>query len=201
MVIKKIVLSIMHTNCYFIINNGDCIVIDPASDADKILDFAKNNNVNIKAILLTHGHFDHVGACKELQKHGIKTYISKIENKNLKENPKLLGLRPSMSFDADYELFDGEELDLIGLKIKCLLTSGHTDGSMCFLVDDNLFCGDTIFAGGNYGRCDLFSGNFDSIQDSIKNIIFKLADNTKLLPGHGEGSFVQNEKQYYPAFK
>lgn len=201
MVIKKIMLSIMQTNCYFVINNGECVVIDPASDADKIFEFAKNNNAIIKAVLLTHGHFDHVGACKELQKQGIKTYISKIDNKNLKQNPKLLGLRPSMIFDADYELSDGEELDLIGLKIKCLLTSGHTEGSMCFLVENNLFCGDTIFAGGSYGRCDLFSGNFEKIQDSINNIIFKLADNTKLLPGHGKESCVKIEKQYYPAFK
>jgi len=194
MVIKKLVLGILQTNCYFVINNGDCVVIDPASDADKILNFAKNHDINIKAVLLTHGHFDHVGACKELQKQGIKICVSQTENKNLKENPKLLGLRPSMFFDADCELFDGEELDLIGLKIKCLLTSGHTEGSMCFLVDDNLFCGDTIFAGGSYGRCDLFSGDYQKIKHSIKNVIFKLDENIKLFPGHGDESDIKTEK-------
>ena len=200
MVIKKLVLGILQTNCYFVINNGDCVVIDPASDADKILDFAKNHDINIKAVLLTHGHFDHVGACKELQKQGIKIYVSKIESENLKQNSKNLGLRPSIFFDADCELFDGEELDLIGLKFKCFLTSGHTEGSMCFLVENYLFCGDTIFAGGSYGRCDLFSGDYQKIKHSIKNVIFKLDENIKLFPGHGDESDIKTEKKLLRIF-
>lgn len=200
MVIKKLTLGFMKTNCYFVINNNECLIIDPACDTENIINFAKKNNLIVKAILLTHGHFDHVGACKDLQKIGIKTYVSKIEAKNLIENPNLLGLRQSTFFEPDFLLEDGEELKVIGLKIKCLLTSGHTEGSMSFLIENNLFCGDTIFAGGSYGRTDLFSGDFDKIKNSIKNIIFSLDENVKLFPGHGKESDIKTEKHLLTDF-
>lgn len=194
MVIEKLVLGILQTNCYFVINNDECIVIDPATSFEKIINFAKQRNLKIAAVILTHGHFDHVGACKKLQENGIKIYCSAVEAKELINNPKLLGLRESMFFEPDYLIFDGEELNLIGLKIKCFLTSGHTIGSMSYLIGDNLFCGDTIFAGGSYGRCDLYSGDFEKIKHSINKIIFSLNDDTKLYPGHGKSSFVGKEK-------
>ncbi len=194
MVIKKLVLGILHTNCYFIVNNGQCIIIDPATDASRIMEYAKSLNAEIKAVILTHGHFDHVGACANLQKNGIKVYVSRIDGEVLKENPALLGLRKNMFFVPDYYLDDGDEINLIGLNIKCILTSGHTEGSMSYLIEDNLFCGDTIFAGGIYGRCDLYSGNYEKIKHSIKDIIFSLDENISLFCGHGKESVIKWEK-------
>lgn len=194
MVIKKLVLGILHTNCYFIVNNGQCIIIDPATDASRIIEYAKSLNAEIKAVILTHGHFDHVGACANLQKNGIKIYVSRIDGEVLKENPVLLGLRKNMFFVPDYYLDDGDEINLIGLNIKCILTSGHTEGSMSYLIEDNLFCGDTIFAGGIYGRCDLYSGNYENIKHSIKDVIFSLDENISLFCGHGKESVIKWEK-------
>lgn len=194
MVIKKLVLGILHTNCYFIVNNGQCIIIDPATDASRIIEYAKSLNAEIKAVILTHGHFDHVGACANLQKNGIKIYVSRIDGEVLKENPALLGLRKNMFFVPDYYLDDGDEINLIGLNIKCILTSGHTEGSMSYLIEDNLFCGDTIFAGGIYGRCDLYSGNYEKIKHSIKDVIFSLDENISLFCGHGKESVIKWEK-------
>ncbi len=194
MVIKKLVLGILHTNCYFIVNNGQCIIIDPATDASRIIEYAKSLNAEIKAVILTHGHFDHVGACANLQKNGIKIYVSRIDGEVLKENPVLLGLRKNMFFVPDYYLDDGDEINLIGLNIKCILTSGHTEGSMSYLIEDNLFCGDTIFAGGIYGRCDLYSGNYEKIKHSIKDVIFSLDENISLFCGHGKESVIKWEK-------
>lgn len=194
MVIKKLVLGILHTNCYFIVNNGQCIIIDPATDASRIMEYAKSLNAEIKAVILTHGHFDHVGACANLQKNGIKIYVSRIDGEVLKENPALLGLRNNMFFVPDYYLDDGDEINLIGLNIKCILTSGHTEGSMSYLIEDNLFCGDTIFAGGIYGRCDLYSGNYGKIKHSIKDVIFSLDENISLFCGHGKESVIKWEK-------
>ncbi len=194
MVIKKLVLGILHTNCYFIVNNGQCIIIDPATDASRIIEYAKSLNAEIKAVILTHGHFDHVGACANLQKNGIKIYVSRIDGEVLKENPVLLGLRKNMFFVPDYYLDDGDEIKLIGLNIKCILTSGHTEGSMSYLIEDNLFCGDTIFAGGIYGRCDLYSGNYENIKHSIKDVIFSLDENISLFCGHGKESVIKWEK-------
>lgn len=194
MVIKKLVLGILHTNCYFIVNNGQCIIIDPATDASRIMEYAKSLNAEIKAVILTHGHFDHVGACANLQKNGIKIYVSRIDGEVLKENPALLGLRKNMFFVPDYYLDDGDEINLIGLNIKCILTSGHTEGSMSYLIEDNLFCGDTIFAGGIYGRCDLYSGNYEKIKHSIKDVIFSLDENISLFCGHGKESVIKWEK-------
>lgn len=194
MVIKKLVLGVMQTNCYFVIKNNECLVIDPACDTEEIINFASQNNLKILCALITHGHFDHVGACKQLQQHGIKCYVSRLDGEILKEKPKMLGLRPSMFFVPDFLLEDGDTLKISNFEIKCLLTSGHTKGSMCFLIDDVLFCGDTIFAGGSYGRTDLFSGNFEEIKDSIKNKIFCLDENIKLFCGHGKESDIKTEK-------
>lgn len=200
MVIKKLVLGLLQTNCYFVIKNDKCLVIDPASDCEKILNFAKENNAEIVAVLLTHGHFDHVGACGDLQKNGIKIYCGKLDGKILIENPKLLGLRKTMFFEPDVMLEDGDILNFDDIQVKCFLTSGHTEGAMSYLVENNLFCGDTIFAGGNYGRCDLFSGDIKKIKHSIFNVIFKLSDETKLFCGHGEESTIKIEKKLLTDF-
>jgi len=194
MEIKKLVLGPLKTNCYFILNGNECVVIDPAINSKKILEFAKENGANIKAILLTHGHFDHCSAVKSLQDAGIVVYTSKFDYEILKDNPKLFGLNPEKAFVANFLVEENQELNLIGLKIKVLTTPGHTEGCVSYLIENNLFCGDTIFAGGGYGRCDLFSSDFYKIKNSIKEKLFKLKDDTIVLPGHGEISTIGQEK-------
>lgn len=200
MEIKKLVLGPLRTNCYFVINNKECIVIDPATNSEKILDFAKENNVKIKAILLTHGHFDHCSAVKNLQETGIKVYCSEFDYNILKNSPKDFGLNPAFGFAADFIVNDNQEINLIGIKVKVISTAGHTEGSTSYLIEDNLFCGDTLFAGGNYGRCDLFSGNFEKIKHSIKEKLFVLNNDIKVYSGHGDESIIGIEKKLLNAF-
>jgi len=200
MEIKKLVLGPLKTNCYFIINNNECIIIDAATNSEKILEFAKDLNVNIKAILLTHAHFDHCSAVKNLQELGIKVYTSKFDYEILKNTPKDFGLNPTKGFTADFVVEDNEELNLIGLKIKVISTPGHTEGCVSYLIQDNLFCGDTLFSGGDYGRYDLYSGDFEKLKHSIKEKLFKLNDNVKIFPGHGEETTIFEEKKLLTDF-
>ncbi|MBE5746280.1 MAG: MBL fold metallo-hydrolase [Clostridiales bacterium] len=195
MEIKKLVLGRLYTNCYFVINNDECIVIDSATNSEEILEFAEKLNVKIKAILLTHGHFDHCTACKQLQENNIKIYVSEHDGLVIENEPKNMGLLKSYSFKPDVLLKGDEELELIGLKIKVINTSGHTKGSVCYLINDVLFSGDTLFANGSYGRCDFYSGNFEDIKNSILNRLFNLSDNIKVLPGHGEATTIKQAKK------
>lgn len=194
MEIKSLILGPLQTNCYFVLNGKECLVIDPATNSKKILEFAKENNVKIKAILLTHGHFDHCSATQSLQNTGIKVYTSKFDYEILKNSPKDFGLNPTKGFTADFVVEDNQEIDLIGLNIKVITTPGHTEGCVSYLIDNNLFCGDTIFAGGDWGRCDLFSGNYEKIKHSIKEKLFTLQDIVKVFPGHGIDTTIGEEK-------
>lgn len=192
--IKKLVLGPLGTNCYFVINNKECIVIDSSTNANKILEFTENLGLKIKAVLLTHGHFDHCIACKTLQELNIPIYVSEFDGNEIKNNPTNMGLNKKYSFNPNILLKGNEELNLIGLKIKVFKTRGHTEGSLCYLIDDYLFSGDTLFKG-TYGRCDFYSGSFDNIKDSIQNILFKLEENIKVLPGHGESTTIKEAKK------
>lgn len=200
MEIKKLVLGPLQTNCYIVINGDNCIIIDPAYDGEKITNFLKQNFLNLKAILLTHGHFDHVGACKYFQNQGIKIYASKIEAKLLKDFPKGFGISKNIIFNVDECLEDEQEIELIGLNIKVIFSSGHTAGSCCYLIENNLFCGDTLFSGGAYGRCDLYSGDICKMQESIKKLL-KLDESIKLFSGHGYESTIKAEREYYRDFR
>ena len=194
MEVKKLVLGPLKTNCYFVINKEECIIIDPATNSETILEFAKQNKITIKAILLTHGHFDHCSAVQHLQKNRIKVYTSKFDYEILKNSPKYFGLNPTKGFTADFIVDDNQVIELIGLKIKVILTPGHTEGCVSYLIENNLFSGDTIFKGGDFGRCDLFSSNFDKIKYSSKEKLFSLNNETIVYPGHGESTIIGEEK-------
>lgn len=195
MEINKVVLGQLQTNCYIIENNGECIIIDPACSFDYLESWLSARELIPKAILVTHGHFDHCSACKKFQEKGIKIYMSEIDNLIIQNSPRLFGIRQENSFKADYLIKDGDKLNLIGKEIYVISTSGHTDGSLSFLIDNNLFCGDTLFAGGGYGRCDLYSGDYEKIKNSIKNKLFLLQDGTRVFCGHGEETTIKSERE------
>ena len=109
MKIEKLVLGPLKTNCYFIINNEECIVIDSATNADKILEFCESLNVKLKAVLLTHGHFDHCMACKSLQEKNIPIYVSSFDGNEIQNSPKNMGLNSKYSFVPDVLLNGNEE--------------------------------------------------------------------------------------------
>jgi len=165
--------------------------VDPGGNADKILAYISKNKIRATHIFNTHGHADHIFANQELQKelnlkiclHEEDTaFFSKPETLRLEE--KELGI--SMPGRADIYLKDGDVMRVGNLEIKVIHTPGHTPGSACFLVDGNLFTGDTLFVG-DVGRSDLSGGSFSTLLNSIKEKILVLPPETQIWPGHNYG--------------
>lgn len=197
MEIKKIVSSEMDQNCYLISQNGFGILIDPGLDTNKI--FEETENVVINYILLSHCHFDHLYSLNEIK--GAKKVVGT-------KNCSLNMIRPEISLcsldilpkaSCDIEMEDGEEMDFDGIKVKCIHTPGHTTGSCCYLIENNLFSGDTLFSG-NIGRCDLPTGSFSEIENSIRNKLYKLESETLVYPGHGPLTRIGLEKKFNAFF-
>ena len=149
----------------------------------------------LKYILLTHGHFDHIG--------GIRSSVAKVvmhKNdisilKNANEYLEMFGA-PKVSIPKiDLFVEDGDVLKIGNIDIKVIYTPGHTPGGVCYLIENNLFSGDTIFKE-SVGRCDLAGGNFNQLVESIKNKIFTLHDNIQIYPGHGPKTNIEWEKKY-----
>ena len=188
----RLSLGAYQTNCYIIHEESStsCCVIDPGYDADIILDKLEALGLSLEAILLTHGHFDHVGAVKELAAEtGCDVYI----------HPEDLTMPPMMTAGPLYytkTYTEGAQLRLSGLDIGVLHTPGHTPGSVCLLCQTTLFSGDTLFEG-SCGRTDLPGGDWATILKSL-NRLSALEGNLWVLPGHGAATTLRDEKKYNP---
>jgi glyoxylase-like metal-dependent hydrolase (beta-lactamase superfamily II) len=189
------------TNCYLVADDaGRCAVIDPGSHTEKILKKAEEEGFTIEAILLTHGHFDHVMAAPGIQKAtGAKLYIHKNDQPDLA--PEVAGHRgylrePYVMPRVDGNLEDGSEIKAGDLTFRVLHTPGHTLGSVCLLCGDLMFSGDTLFAG-TCGRCDLAGGSLEQMFASLKKLA-QLEGDYKVLPGHMEASTLETERQTNP---
>ena len=192
--IKTVVVGDLGVNCYILSQDDKAILIDPGADYQKI----KNelNGKNVEAVLLTHGHFDHTGAVKQFQKDGAKVYISKEDAKMLLDGYTSLAQPfgyPFTPIKADITFEDNDILDLINIKIQVILTPGHTTGSACFLIDNVLFSGDTLFKR-SIGRTDFPGGDFETISHSIRNKLYVLKEETVVYSGHGEQTTIKEEK-------
>ena len=190
--VHAMALGAYQTNCYIIHDDASkrCCVIDPGYEADTILDKLDALDLTVEAILLTHGHFDHVGAVKELAAEAqCEVYI----------HPDELSMPPMLTagklhYTKTYA--EGTQLKLAGLDITVLHTPGHTPGSVCLLIGDTLFSGDTLFAG-SCGRTDLPGGNWNTIRASLRRLS-DIEANLWVLPGHGPTSQLRDEKKYNP---
>ena len=193
--VHAMALGAYQTNCYIIHDDASksCCVIDPGYDADLILDKLEALGLTLEAILLTHGHFDHVGAVKELASEtGCQVYI----------HPDDLSMPPMMTAGPLYytkTYAEGTQLKLAGLDIAVLHTPGHTPGSVCLLIGDTMITGDTLFAG-SCGRTDLPGGDWATIRTSL-NRLAAIEANLWVLPGHGGTSQLRDEKKYNPYLK
>ena len=179
--------NIYQENCYIIFDDKDSIIIDPGDDFDLIDNAITQNKLVPSAVLLTHGHFDHVGAVKSLkEKYNIKVYMNS-------DDLELLSFMRTKDFDIDVDIKNLEEIFVGNIKIKCIKTPGHSKGSVCYIIDDFLFSGDTLFAG-SIGRCDLPGGSPVALLNTLSTIVVKLDDKFIVLPGHGEKSTIAEEK-------
>ena len=185
-------LGIYFGNCYLIREeqSKSCCVIDPGGNANKVLTYLDENGLTLEAILLTHGHFDHVGAVKELyEKTLCKVYLH-TDDLML---PESLSAGP-LFYTHEYD--EGDVLELAGLTIRVMHTPGHTEGSVCLLVDDVIFSGDTLFSH-SCGRTDLPGGDWATITKSLARLA-NLEGNFWVYPGHGPSTTLRDEKKYNP---
>ena len=190
--IHAMALGDYQTNCYIIHEEASstCCIIDPGYEAVLIMDKLSDLGLTPEAILLTHGHFDHVGAVKDLAAETqCDVYL----------HPEDLSMPPMMTAGALYytkTYVEGSQLKLAGLEISVLHTPGHTPGSVCLLVDTAIFSGDTLFQG-SCGRTDLPGGDWATIGKSL-NRLAALEGNFWVYPGHGPSTTLRDEKKYNP---
>ena len=201
MIIKTFIEPPIDNNNYLIIDEEtkDAALIDCSSIDDRIDDELKKQGANLKYILLTHGHFDHVAG---IRPNRFKTNPQIIMNKEdldwLNKTNQYLPMfgMPEITIpNIDIFVEDNDTIELGTISIKVLHTPGHTQGGVCYLAENKLFSGDTIFREA-VGRCDLEGGNFDQIVESIENKIFTLPTDTIIYPGHGNTTTVGWEKEH-----
>lgn len=185
--VKTIVVGELQTNSYLVFNDTEAILIDPGAEAGKILSCLEKYDLNLKFIVNTHGHIDHISGNDELaEKTGAKVLIHS-EDALMLSCPKL---NLSCSCEKgiiikkpDRILIDNDIIETGNIKMKVISTPGHTRGSISLLLEDKIFCGDTIFAEG-VGRTDFPGGDSKMLMQSIKKLL-QFPENTRLYPGHG----------------
>ena len=190
--VNVLTLGAYQVNCYIIHDeqSTSCCVVDPGYEADTILDKLSELGLTLEAILLTHGHYDHVGAVRDLAADtGCQVWLC-ADDLSLPTNLTAGKLYYTQTYA------EGSQLNLAGLDISVLQTPGHTPGSVCLLVEDTLFSGDTLFAG-SCGRTDLPGGSCADMQASLKRLS-QIEANLWVLPGHGESTMLASEKKYNP---
>lgn len=198
MTVHTLPLGAYQTNTYIVENEGRCVIIDPGYEADTILGFLAERDLTADAILLTHGHFDHVGAVEKIvEATGCKLWMSE-GDWSQRISPLTSYFYPIANCDFTEVQFceDGEEICAAGLTFSVLETPGHTRGSVCYLCNDAMFSGDTLFAG-SCGRTDLPGGDWNTIAQSLKRLA-ELDSNYTVYPGHGNSTTLAAEKQYNP---
>ena len=184
--IDEVTVGPVQTRCYILSREGgdSCLVIDPGDEAERIRRAAGGRK--IEAVLLTHGHFDHIGAAAALMKEGTRLLVHPLDEKMLSD-PEMnagmmfLGRRITAPAPTD-RVREGQELTLAGLGIRVLHTPGHTPGSVCYEIENELFTGDTVFEHG-WGRTDLPGGDEAQMFASLRRLMPLVKDRT-FYPGH-----------------
>ena len=196
------------TNCYIIADEvaKEAMIIDPAAEAEKIIEMIKILNVKVKYIYLTHCHADHIGATIKVQEElGGKILIYRNGEKNLNDEKinlsGIVGTTPII-LEPDSKIDDNDTLHIGNIVLKVLYTPGHTDDSTSLYCEEYkmLFSGDTMF-NGTWGRTDLPTSDFNSIMNSISNKILTLPEDTIVYPGHGKSTIIKDEKPIYLELK
>lgn len=202
MQINKMVLGSLATNCYIVCKDSTAIVVDPGADAERIYAKLSELGVTAQAVLLTHGHVDHIMAADSIRKkYGCRIYAGEKEKELLHDTEQNLTemFTKPYTLDADCYVKDGQMLTIGDLVFQVLYTPGHTIGGVCYYVPEYqvVFCGDTIFQE-SVGRTDFPTGDSGALGKAVREKLYTLPDDTKLLPGHGVQTSVGHEKKYNP---
>nr|MBN2278912.1 MBL fold metallo-hydrolase [candidate division Zixibacteria bacterium] len=203
MKIETISVSSFETNCYlaWAVDNRACAVIDPGDEDERIIERIDQLGLEPGAILLTHGHADHIGAVGPIKdKYGIPLYIGCGDESML--------LSPSANISAyfghqiicpaaDEIVGDGDVFKIGSMSFTVIAAPGHSPGGICYFIDKYLFCGDTLFRG-SIGRTDLPGGDYSQLIESIDRNILTLPDEVICFPGHGPATTVGEERKGNP---
>ncbi|MFQ3877647.1 MBL fold metallo-hydrolase [Staphylococcus xylosus] len=200
MKISSLSLGLVETNVYFIENDTSVILVDPVNDSDLIIKKLNQINKKLVAVLLTHGHFDHIGALDDIiEKYDVPVFMHKSEfdfltnvNKNGSEKFKQYGL-PNVISNAKPQPLEEGDANVAGFHFNVLHTPGHSPGSLTFVFNEFAVVGDTLFKQG-IGRTDLYKGDHETLVNSILDKLFELDDDLPLFPGHGPYTTVEDEQ-------
>lgn len=210
MFLKVLVVGPLQTNCIIIAEEKTkkAAIVDPGADADKIYNEIIDNDFQVEYILLTHGHYDHIGAVEELKSRlnpTPKVVIHEDEEIYLKDpNKNLSAFRPQyiekeISFDADILIKDSEHIKLGNIIIEGILLPGHTNSSVCYYIDEAkvLIAGDTLFYH-SIGTSDSYEGPFGDLIVNIDKRLFTLDDEVVVYPGHARSTTIKEEREKNP---
>jgi glyoxylase-like metal-dependent hydrolase (beta-lactamase superfamily II) len=202
--VGRILVGSFRENCYYLYREGsrETAVVDPGYDGQGIYRKLADKGLVVKAILLTHGHFDHILGCEELRKvTGAPVYAMEAEKVILEDAGNNLSRRFASPFTvlADYYFRDGDKLDLCGMSLQVIGVPGHTIGGCCFYLEKEgiLISGDSLFRE-SVGRTDHPTGNTEQLITAITDKLLILPGKTKVYPGHGETTTLEHEKRYNP---
>lgn len=200
--IEQRVIGPCITNVYLLISEkNNAVLIDPADDADQIIQWIKESGATLKYIFITHGHADHVLALREVRDaFHVPVIISKIDAERL-VHPELINDRPYVKvpfrpFSPDILVQEGDELWLDELKLRFYAMPGHTDGSLAVIVNDVIFSGDTLLKNG-HGKTTLPGGNEEKLIASIRRMLEELKGNYRILTGHREETTLDEAREYW----
>jgi glyoxylase-like metal-dependent hydrolase (beta-lactamase superfamily II) len=209
MKIDYLILGGYQTNCYVLRNDEsarDCLILDPGLEAEELLEFLDEQKLNPAAVVLTHGHIDHIAGVALLRDRypEIKVYIHNLDAEMLTEPINNLSSMTGSAFvtePEDVSLQEGDVIDQAGVKLLVLHTPGHTPGgiSLYSKQDGVVFVGDTLFAD-SIGRTDFPGGSMSQLLKSVREKLFTLPENTQVYPGHGPATTIAREKKYNPFF-
>lgn len=199
--VEPLIVGPLFSNCYIIYDDVEKLgaVIDPGDDAEIILTKVKEIDVEIKYILATHGHFDHIGAVAELKTALGADFLAHQDDFFFIEDGKNAALRWGVDIQQppkpDRFIKDGDKIKIGKFEFKVIHTPGHSPGGVCFLYNRMLFGGDTLFQG-SIGRTDFRKGSFEDLKNSIRKRLYSLPDDTIVYTGHGPITTIGDEKKY-----
>lgn len=194
---KRIPVGDLGTNCYLVYDERkNAVVIDPGAEPKRLLVLIQGDELRVQALMLTHVHFDHIQAVKELQAAtGAPLLVHEADVPALTD-PTLSLVQTPYELVADRVLSDGDTVEVGDLTFTVLHTPGHTRGSVCYRCGNTLFAGDTLFAG-SIGRTDFIGGDFFAMRQSLVRLA-TLPDDTRVASGHGEETTIGCEKRSNP---
>jgi glyoxylase-like metal-dependent hydrolase (beta-lactamase superfamily II) len=201
--VKQLIVGPLDSNCYIVWDDHskEGVIIDPGEDAELILRTVKELGINIKYILVTHGHFDHVAAVAPLKRELNTDFLAHKDDFFFIEDGKNAAFRWGFDIEQppkpDRFIKDGDTIEVGDFKLQVLHTPGHSPGGVSFLNDRMVFGGDTLFQR-SIGRTDFRMGSFDDLANSIKTRLYTLPDDTVVYTGHGPITTIGDEKKYNP---